>query len=432
MKNNFSLLILFFLISCSSKIDTSLNVNDLKKEGSQYILSSQKKETFFTKNKINKVNFYKLEKEYNATSSKITSSNFLKNTELNNSFNKIIEKKIFNISKNNKFKKNIVSSKDKLFFIDDFSNFTILDMKFNLIKKLKIHNKLPSSLNYRYSIVYHNDLIFVADNLGSIFAYDVNKNVVLWRNDLGVPFLSNISLYKNSIFVTNANGKLFSFKSISGLQNWSFETGTSVLKSLNAYHIAIEEDKLIFSNDIGTIYCIDLKVNTILWTLRVPSFLNNFENKLFYISNFILENNFLYLTTSFENILKINLQNGAIVWQIPVHTLNNAIINVNTVSLIDSEGFFLVLDKDSGDILFKHNLKQYLNNRNNTILFNSIFIGSNKFYILSDNGIVIQIDSQDLEKIILKKISKKSISNIVINNNKIFFIDSRGAVNKIE
>ena len=174
MKNNFSLLILFFLISCSSKIDTSLNVNDLKKEGSQYILSSQKNETFFTKNKINKVNFYKLEKDYKATSSKITSSIFLKNTELNNSFNKIIEKKIFNISKNNKFKKNIVSSKDKLFFIDDFSNFTILDMKFNLIKKLKIHNKLPSSLNYRYSIVYHNDLIFVADNLGSIFAYYVN------------------------------------------------------------------------------------------------------------------------------------------------------------------------------------------------------------------------------------------------------------------
>ena len=43
MKSNFLLLILFFIISCTSGIDTSIDVKSLKKEGTTYISSEKKK-----------------------------------------------------------------------------------------------------------------------------------------------------------------------------------------------------------------------------------------------------------------------------------------------------------------------------------------------------------------------------------------------------
>ena len=432
MKSNFLLLILFFITSCTSGIDTSIDVKSLKKEGTTYISSEKKNENHLFKNEIDKVIFYSLEKKFNWNYPGFNSSNFLKNVELNNSFSKINRKNIFAKSKKNKYKKDIVIHENKIIFVDDYSNLIIANTNLNLLKKIKIHKNFSKSINFRYSLISNNNTIFIADNLGSILAYDIIKNKVLWRNELGVPFLSNLSMFKNYIFVTNSNGKLFSFDALNGKQNWSYDTGTTNIKSPDSFKIVIFEDKLVFSNDFGFIFCLDLNKNLLLWTINIANLSKNSENRLFSYSNLILENNYLYLSSSYRSFFKINIETGNIIWENNLDTDHLAIISPDTISVMDKDGFFVILDKKNGKTVYKKDIKKGFVKNNDGVLINNFFIGSNKFNIIFDNGNLIQIDGKNLNNFVLHKITKNIISNIVINDNKIFFIDQSGEVNSIQ
>ena len=91
-----------------------------------------------------------------------------------------------------------------------------------------------------------------------------------------------------------------------------------------------------------------------------------------------------------------------------------------------------ILDKKNGKTVYKKDIKKGFVKNNDGVLINNFFIGSNKFNIIFDNGNLIQIDGNNLNNFVLHKITKNIISNIVINDNKIFFIDQSGEVNSIQ
>lgn len=430
MKNSFFVLVLIFITSCTPKIDTSLNIDDLKKDGTTYIDSQNKKNINISIDNINKVILYPLIKEnLNWSYPRYNPSNLQKNIALNSDFLKITKKDFFKIEKKKQLKRDLVAHKNNIFFVDDYSNLIIIDKNLNLLKKYIIHKKKPNSLDLYFSIIASDNLLFVSDNLGTILAFDLSKKDILWRNDFGVPFLSNLVKYKDSIFVSNSNGKLFSFNTTNGKQNWSYETGTNVIKSSEAYKISIFEDILVFSNDLGYLYCIDLKKNTLLWTYNISNLLNNSDSIQFSLSNLILESNFLYVTSSYGSFIKINTINGNIEWELPVETRQNILINPSTVSVLDKNGYFLIVNKKNGKIIFKKNTKEFIKDK--TMMVSNFFVAANMFNIILNKGVLIQIDSANLNKIILKKITENIISNIIIYNSKIFFIDEKGQINKV-
>ena len=128
-----------------------------------------------------------------------------------------------NLKKKIYIKKNILYYKNNLIFIDDYSNIVVVNSDFKIISKYKIYkNSFYENYLLRFSVNVSNDILYVADNMGGIIAYDIIKNSIIWRNNLTVPFLSNILIYNNAVYVLNSNGKLYSFNVINGAQNWSW------------------------------------------------------------------------------------------------------------------------------------------------------------------------------------------------------------------
>ena len=99
-----------------------------------------------------------------------------------------------------------------------------------------------------------------------------------------------------AIPTVNANGKIFSFDSKTGVINWTLETGSQNIKSHNGFKIAISSDKLLFTNDIGVVNCIDLVKKNFLWSVSIENFSNT---KVFKVSNIVTENNNLYLSSNY-------------------------------------------------------------------------------------------------------------------------------------
>lgn len=437
MKTKFlSVCILFLFISCSPKSNLEISVKDIKKEGTTILQnkSSINNEEIFD---VSKVSLSEVDKKIlNWNYPNFNSSNLIPHTELNNNFKISKTNSFFNNVSKNIYQKDILLHDGKIIFVDDYSNIVVLDENFKLLNKYQIHNKKYfSDYHLKFSIIANNNILYVSDNLGFIYAYNLNSNEVVWKNNLGVPFLSNLAIYKNNIYVINSNGKIFSINSTNGNQNWSFETGSDTAKSYNAFKLAVSNDKLIFSNDFGIITCIDLEKQSIIWNLTMEPSSVYSDNNLFEIASPVIVNNDLYLVSSYGKLQKLDLDTAKIYWSTNFSSTLTPLINNEIVAATNHEGFLSIYNKNSGKVLYKRNIINYL--RSNKIKTEStkienIFIASNNFYLITNDGFIITIDSKNLESINYKNISNSFKSNPAVTNNGVYLIGDSEAIYKIQ
>ena len=437
MRTNLIFFILFLIISCTPKVNLELDIENLKNEGVVILQNKNLEDVTDEIRKISKTDINPIKSIADWGYPNFNSNNLIPNINLNINLSIQQDNNFFKNSTNNFYRKEIININNNIIFVDDRATLFILNENFKLVHKFQIHNlKKYKDYPLKFSLVSESDILFISDNLGSIFAYDLKNYKTLWRNELEVPFLSNLALYKNNIFVSNSNGKIYSFNTLSGKQNWSYETGTQTAKSYKAYRVSISNNKLLFSNDFGKITCIDLDKQTVLWS-RILQLSTAYQDmNLLELADFVTENNNLYITSSFGRFLKLDLNNGNILWSNNIYSATTIpIINNNSVALITDNGFLNIFDKASGKILYKKNLLNFLHmkkNKNKKNSLNNIFLLSGKFYITTNNGYVFLVNSNDLQFIEYKKLSSSINSNIAISKNAIFFVGNKDAIFKIQ
>jgi len=421
MRISLILFVFLFLTNCFSINNIETTVEDLKKEGSVFL---KKKKVAVFEEDISLI-------------SKIVSKNLKeKNFFLNNGINLTVEDKIniFKKDRNNPYKKNILVTKKNIFFIDDKANFFILTHDLKVLKKISIYKKKKIKDYFlKFSLFENNDTIYFLDNLGGIFSYSLKQDFFLWKSYLQVPFFSNILFYKNAIYAVNANGKIFSFSAKTGEINWTVETGSQAIKSSSGYKIAIFSDKLIFTNDIAIINCIDLVEKKFLWSLTVENLSNS---TAFKISNIFVENDDLYLSSNYRGLMKINLTKGQLLWNHHNnYSILDPIINYKTVASVNKNGLLSIYDKINGKVLYKKNIFDTLSNdkiEKKNIKINNIFKLFDKLLFTTNNGYFLLINFNNLNSIIYKKISKQIISNIEFSKSSIYFIADSKYIYKIK
>jgi len=441
MKNNLYYLIIFlFLLNCSSKKNELLiDINAFKNQGTEIFLEKKQQDLTKEVNNINKFSNYKSFSLQNWLHPNFQNSNFIPHTQYSGSLNIKKKNKYFSLVKKNIYEKNILSFDNKLFYIDDLSNIFTLDLNLGLLKKFTIYKKKYfQDYLLKFSLSSDGEYLFISDNLGNIYSYDPKLNNIKWSSSLGVPFISNLVLYKKNLYVINDNGKIYSFDSTTGDQNWSYETLTNIIKNHNAFQVSVDQDKLIFSNDLGEIYCIDLIKKNLAWALNVDKSNNlSNSNSLLQLSKITIKDNEVFFSTNKNQVFNVNLSNGQIAWSLDLpgsSTITSLIVPNYLINLTDN-GYISIFDKTNGSILYKKNIFSYLKNiiKNDekNLLLKYSFISSNYLHIVFKNGFFIKIDTNNLNNITYKKIAKNFSSNPIIILNNVYILDDKGTIFKI-
>ena len=328
-----------------------------------------------------------------------------------------------------------MSFDNKLFYIDDVSNIYSLDLNLSILKKFTLYKKKYfQDYLLKFSLSSDGEHLFISDNLGNVHSYDPKLNQIKWSSKLGVPFVSNLTLYKNNLYVINDNGKIYSFDSKTGNQNWSYESATNIIKNYSAFQVVVEQDNLIFSNDLGDLYCIDLIQKNLKWSVSLEANTNlTNANNLLQISKIIIKDNNVFLSTNKNKFFNLNLNSGQVNWIVDlpdVSTITSLVAQNKLINITDN-GYILVLEKENGSILYKKNLLSNLKNLikdEKKVLFKYSFISSNNLYIISENGFIFKISTNKLDGILYKKIAKNFSSNPIVISNHIYILDKNGLI----
>ena len=413
MKFKFLFLFLFlFFISCSSKNELLVDINSFKNQGKQIFF----KDSIEDSKEIFKISSINLDNKINNDS--INSKDY--------SFDEYKLKKLisFGYNKYNNYQKKILVLKNHLYFVDDNGFLNILSLSGKNKKKIQIYPKKQiKGYAVKFYIIENNNYVYIADSLGGMHAYDIINSKIKWKFNLGVPFLSNLVFYKNNIYISNVNGKIFSFSALDGNQNWSYETGSAYVKTENAFKISIKNDILIFSNNLKDLTCIDLQNKRLLWTKSLLPYKIISNQDFFEFSDIIINPKSLIIFTSDNNLFNLDLYTGDINWKKDLSFSKKIQDNNDYLLFVGLDGFFKILNKKNNTVIFSLNLKKYKNHKNekNFLEINNILTIGKNIFLTTTDGDLYKISTQNLKNVYYKKITKSISSNIIIYDKFLYF-----------
>ena len=441
-KNLIFFLIFILLVNCSFDNKTGIwsgskkekrRISELEKEQKQtkvvdYIYSSKSvysKEISLTK----KISISNPRKNLSWKMSSLNQQNFLGNIYLSGIDNIFLKKKIgknkFPISK-------IISSplvfENNIIFSDNNGTIFNINQNGEINWKKNIYKKIYKKVykNLVFSIYQNN--IYVADNIGFIYSIGLNNGKLVWIKNHGIPIKSNIKIYKNKIFLINQDNRILCFNTKNGSKIWDIRSVPSFIKLQNFLSSAIsKQGDVIAINSSGDLLKVNANNGKIAWSL------NTLESTLAHATDFfksseivIIDDNII--VSSKSSLFSYNLNTGYTNWKQEVSSIGAPIIDGKNIFILTDNGYFVIIDKDTGIIISSTNILKILKKKKQETKITGFIMGSGKIYSVTSNGYLIVSSPVSGKVEYFKKIGDPVTSTPIINNGKLYILTKNSRI----
>ena len=314
---------------------------------------------------------------------------------------------------------NLIATDDKGYIIFySVSNQNIF-FKFNFYKKK--YKDLAKNLN----ILIENNIIYVSDNLGYLYAIDYFSKKLIWAKNFKVPFRSNLKQIADKIILTDTNNILYFINKLNGEIIKNIPTEENLLKSSFVNSLSIDDEYLFYLNTYGTLYSIDHNEGDIKWFININKSISINSTNLFYSNPiFVNENNIIIAADPYLHIF--NSTNGLSKNKLSITSLNKPIVSNNKIFIITKDNLLVCYDLSSSEIIYSIDISskiaELLDTKKKSIQIKTFFIANSKIFIFLSNSYLVEFSSNGKIQKADKLPSKLNSSPIFINNS-ILYID---------
>jgi len=433
-RHYFFFLILFFTVNCSFDDKTGLWKGEKKERERISNLERQQKDVLNVKNiyssdrpfvlEKNLSKKIKLSKPKNVTDWKmhgLNHQNFLSNIFLTGIENNFLKKKVGR----KKFKKSKVTNspliyKNSIFLSDDNGTIYNINLDGKVNWKKNIYKKLHKKIYKNISFSIYKKKLYVSDNIGFIYAINLNDGEVIWTKNHGIPLKSKIKVFNDIIFLLNQDNRIISLNISDGSIIWSLRLISSFIKSQNFLSSALSKNEdLIITTSSGDLLSLNSLSGEIKWSLNTLGSLLEHATDFFESSDIVISDENIFFSTQ-SSIFSFNLNTGSTNWAKDVSSVAAPIVDGENIFIVTENGFFVILNKNNGDIISSSNILNSLKKKSKNTKISGFVMGSGKIYSSTLNGylIVSSASSGKVEKV--KKIGEMINSSPIISDGKLF------------
>ena len=399
----------------------------------QEVLNKKKIKLFIPENKINKefnpTLQISLENIYDNSKEKINSYNNIGRYD----YEGILEKKNkFKFSKIVNFNQNepkLIFIENDLIFFDKKGTLTRYDEFNKKVWALNNYSKIEKKSKPFLYLANNKDILIVADSISKFYAIDINNGNLIWTKNNSSSFNSEIKIHQNKFFITDSQNILHCFSIKDGKKLWSHETDNILIKSSKKLSIVIDKEVVYFNNSIGDIRAVSLENGSLIWQL--PTLNNDVyaESLSLKSSDLVLDNKSIYFSNNRNEFYSIDVNSGTIRWKQKINSSIRPTIIGNTIITITQNGFLIIIDKISGNIVRITDIFEFIKEKKRKEISPVGFIvGSKYIYATISNGriVIINITSGKYEKII--KIDGNKISKPFVFKNNLFIVKDNAII----
>ena len=435
----FIIFLLPFLYNCSfdnktgvwtgeeKKIERENSLSDLKpifKENQNEFLEkdfSIEAELLFGK----KNNYLNWKQQYQNKANHIKRSNF---SNLGN-----IEK--FSKISRNKVNENILFENDKLFYSDIKGNIGIYSLISNKeLFKFNFYKNKFKNIDKKIHIILKDNLIIAADNFGYLYCINHIEKKLVWAKNYLIPFRSNIKILKDFLFVVDEKNKVIKIDVKTGDKlDEIYTQPAKTVANFNSNLSIDENNNIVVLTTNGTLYSLNLLNKKIInWILNFKS-----EDEVtFQAKPIIIADQNILIST--RNKISAISTNGKRKWEIDLKTSVNPIVSGKYILLITDKNYLMLIDKDTGKIIYSQNIIKILKNNidknysKKIKKFKHVFLINNNILLISNSSYFIELNLK--KKINISSIRKKPFkisSDIIFHKNNLLLVSETKRIYKI-
>ena len=147
----------------------------------------------------------------------------------------------------------------------------------------------------------------------------------------------------------------------------------------------------------------------------------------FYSSNVVITDNEIIFSAG-PSTYSYNLNNGMINWESEISSIDTPIIDGDNIFLVTENGFFAILERDSGKIVSSNNILKILKKKKRETKITSFILGSGKIYSSTLNGHMIVSSAISGKVEYFKKIGDPITSSPIISNGKLYILTENSKI----
>ena len=189
--------------------------------------------------------------------------------------------------------------------------------------------------------------------------------------------------------------------------------------------MAISEDGyLVMLSSSGDLVKINTKNGQMHWSLNVLEANDSYGTDFFKSSDIITVDKDIIFATS-SSIFSFNLDNGYLNWKKDIGSKNTPIIDGNNVFLVSDNGYFVNLNKNSGETIWSTNILKVLKKKKQKTYITGFIMGSGKIYAVSLNGYLIVCSAVTGNIEYFRKIGDIITTAPIISNGSLYILTEK-------
>ena len=344
---------------------------------------------------------------------------------------------IFKSKKITKYQVNnfILFEKDNLILSDLKGNVIIFSIKENkVIAKFNFYKKRYKKIIKKLNFIIEDNIIYISDNIGYLYAFDYKNNKILWAKNYKVPFRSNLKILENNLVAANQNNNLYFFNKLNGNKLRSIPTEETLVKNKFINNLSSNKDSLFFLNTYGSLYAINIKSMRLSWFINLNQSQNLNPSNLF-SGNKIINNDSKIIVSSNQFTYVIDANSGTIIYKKKFSSQVKPIIINDYLFLISKNNLLISMNLKTGNIIYSYDINQkiakYLNIKKNKVEFKNIIIANDKILIFLKNSYILKFNiNGNLEQV--KKLPSKLNTNPIIIDGSILYLDFKNKLSIVD
>ena len=260
--------------------------------------------------------------------------------------------------------RSVLFYENKLISYDHKGTIFLYDLEFKKkIFEYNFYKKNFKNFEKEIYLLIDKNVLFAADNLGYLYAIDLNSRSLLWAKNYGIPFRSNIKFANNQLFLANQDNVIYSINIQNGDKNWQFATSLTFLKSDFYNNFAVDEvnNNLIFLNTSGELYSINYLDQKINWVLNFKNPSLAGDTDLFLSQPIIVKNNDVLISTE-KAIFSYNHLNTIRNWSFSIEPSLKPVSTLNYVFVLANNDLLICLDLSTGNVIWSKNIFKEIGN----------------------------------------------------------------------
>ena len=349
-------------------------------------------------------------------------------------FNNGNYKKLSKISNSN-INENILVYENNLFFSDYKGNIGVFSLSKNqLVFKFNFYKNKLKNTKKDIKLILYNESLIAADNFGYIYSINFKNKKLNWAKNYLVPFRSNLKIIDQKLFLSDEKNKIILINIKDGKLIDELYTQPSKTVSKFKSNLAIDNsNNLLFLSTNGSLYSLNLlNQKTINWIQNFKT-----ESEIVFEGNPVTVLNDKIMISTKKSISLIDV-NGTRLWDLNIESNIQPIISGNTIFTVNKDNFLILINKDTGKVIYSKNInlliqKEYKENFFRKInKISHLYLVDNKLLLISNNSYFIELELKNVIKIFsIKKNPFDILSDIVFLNNEMIFVSNSKRVYKV-